>query len=90
MVAEEEKKLNISANSLIRNSVDENPFEALDVYKQLLRRVAAKARNLILQQEAITESQDCILTTCSRAVFNNNVTLAEFLIERYATAREHI
>ena len=57
-------------------------------YKSILRDAAKRARNVILQNESLPESTDCILTSCSRAVFRNDVNQARFLIQKYSLARD--
>ena len=59
-------------------------------YKSILRLAASRTRELLLAEEFNSSSFDCILTTCSRAVFTDNVTLASHLIRRYSIAREHL
>ena len=85
-----ESENNITANALLRNSVEDNAFEAIYNYKAVLRCAAAATREILLADEHLPASKDCILTSCSRALFNNNLSLASHLIHRYRTAREHI
>ena len=57
-------------------------------YKSILRDAARRARDIILQNDSLPESADCILTSCSRAVFRNDVDQARFSIHKYSLARE--
>ena len=79
---------NLSASSSIRSSSTSNPFEAMHMYKNIIRDVAKRARNMILELEDLPDSRDCTLNTCSRAVMNNDVQLAMHLHNKYSIARE--
>ena len=59
-------------------------------YKSILRSAASRTREVLPAEEFNSSSHDCILTTCSRAVFADNVNLASHLIRRYRIAREHL
>ena len=63
----------------------------MSTYKNVLRKAAHEAREHLLSQEFLTpEASDCILTSCSRAVFSQNVDFANFLCRRHAVARDHL
>eukprot|EP00973_Karenia_brevis_P091962 12410076-Karenia_brevis.AAC.1 len=62
----------------------------MHVYKGIIRSIATAARNIILENESLPQSTDCILTTCARTVLQNDVKRAEFLVHKYALARQVI
>ena len=51
----------VTAQSLINQSSNSNPFEAMFAYRNSIRVVASKARNVILELEDLPASRDCIL-----------------------------
>eukprot|EP00973_Karenia_brevis_P002209 296805-Karenia_brevis.AAC.1 len=82
--------MNISAISLMQSAPCKNSFRAMAAYKNIIRAAASTARNAILQQDELPASQDCILTSCSRAVFAQDKGLAQNLLRQHRIAREHI
>eukprot|EP00973_Karenia_brevis_P048750 6764237-Karenia_brevis.AAC.1 len=76
MLNRTELEQGITAHQLLQSANGHNAFEAMHVYKQTVRSVAAQARNIILEQEHLPDSADCILTSCSRVVFQNDVLRA--------------
>ena len=89
MVTALENKLRLSADNLC-NSSDDNPFHAISKYKSILRRAAAETRNFLLRNGTDPLANDSLLTTISRAVSQQNLRLAKFLISVYPLARNHI
>eukprot|EP00973_Karenia_brevis_P082815 11480580-Karenia_brevis.AAC.1 len=89
MIAESERRLGLSYGTLMRHA-EGNPFCALAVYKSIIRRVAAETRNFLLRHGCDKFSEESILTTVSRAVSQQNVSLAKFLTRIYPLARTHI
>ena len=90
MLHEYERAKNITADSLIKNSTSGNPFEAMHMYKDIIRQVARKARDTILALQDMPETRDCLLNTCSRAVLANDVCRAKYLYNKYPIARESL
>ena len=81
---------NITAQSLINASSNNNPFQAMQTFKHHIREVARVSRDNILMLEHLHDSKDCILTSCSRAYFSNNQSFARMFLNRYSLAREHL
>ena len=60
-------------------------------YKQILKTAATETReNLFKQSNLSNQSVDCILTSCSRAVFTQDVSFAKFLQQKHSLARKHL
>ena len=89
MLKQIEKDHKVSYNSLMK-SAQGNPFYALSQYSSIVRRAAAKTRNLLLEYGENIHAVDCLSAVMSRAHFSNDFPLANFLIANYSLAREHL
>eukprot|EP00973_Karenia_brevis_P018535 2542049-Karenia_brevis.AAC.1 len=89
MIAEVEKKYNISYSSLMASS-DGNPFLALARYKYIIRQIAKRTRNAILQIGRNQLADDLLFSTMSRCLLMQDGRLASFLIVQYPLASRHI
>eukprot|EP00973_Karenia_brevis_P010096 1366591-Karenia_brevis.AAC.1 len=60
-------------------------------YKQVLRTAAAETRDNLFKQTSMNNGAvDCILTSCSRAVFTQDVSFAKFLCQKHSLAKKHL
>ena len=85
-----EAEHDISYGTLLKHA-NNNPFDALSKYTDIIRRVAASTRNHLLEIGDTGQSKDCLLAALSRCVFFfNKLSLAKFLIHKYRMASEHI
>ena len=85
-----EHENNITPETLLKSS-GQNSFLAMSKCKHILRKAATETRdNLFKQNNLSVESVDCILTSCSRAVFTQDVSFAKCLQQKHSLARKHL
>ena len=89
MLKQIEKEHKMFYNFLMK-SAQGNPFYALSQYNVIVRRAAAKTRNLLLEYGENIHAVDSLYSVMSRAHFSNDFLFAQFLISNHSLAREHL
>eukprot|EP00973_Karenia_brevis_P044078 6108305-Karenia_brevis.AAC.1 len=66
------------------------PFAALALHKKLLRQAATSARNELLALGGSVQTESMICVSVSRALYYQDIKLAQLLWGKHALARQHL